>query len=227
MGTVIISPWSKLLRNGKESPKNYPWWETVITNLIAKGHEVLQVGVRGEKILNSPHAPILDTPVDGLKNLIKNCGTWASVDNFFPHLCHSVGKRGVVIFGKSDPKIFGYPENVNLLKDDSYLRQNQFLWWEDVEPDPSSLPTDITLPWDLAEQALEAIRSSHDIKELWPKIATFLSISEGEGVKEAFTRQMYEKSCFVHPKVVVEAIEGVLILLDKEKGVPIEEKRSV
>lgn len=39
-------------------------------------------------------------------------------------------KKGIVLFAKSDPEIFGYPENINLLKDKKYLRWDQFGPWE-------------------------------------------------------------------------------------------------
>jgi len=53
-----------------------------------------------------------------------------SVDSFFQHYCWSLGKPGVVLWGQSDPVIFGHPENVNLLKDRDYLREKQFWLWE-------------------------------------------------------------------------------------------------
>jgi hypothetical protein len=46
------------------------------------------------------------------------------------------GIYGVVIWGKSDPLLFGYPENVNLLKDRKYLRARQFYIWDDEPFDP-------------------------------------------------------------------------------------------
>jgi hypothetical protein len=68
--------------------------------------------------------------------LIELTKTWTafiSVENFFPHFVHynfKGEKKGIVLFGKSDPEIFGYPENINLLKDKSYLRWDQFGPWE-------------------------------------------------------------------------------------------------
>ena len=38
-----------------------------------------------------------------------------------------------MLFGQSDPLIFGHPENINLLKDRKYLREQQFWWWEQCE----------------------------------------------------------------------------------------------
>ena len=39
---------------------------------------------------------------------------------------------------KSDPNIFGHPENINLLKDRSYLAEQQFLWWDLYEYNPEA-----------------------------------------------------------------------------------------
>jgi hypothetical protein len=53
----------------------------------------------------------------------------------FQHLAWSEGKPGIVLWGISDPLIFGHPENTNLLKGREYLASNQFLWWEAHEFD--------------------------------------------------------------------------------------------
>ena len=65
--------------------------------------------------------------------LLKECRTWISCDSFLQHLGWDQGKKGIVLWGPSDPLIFGHPENINLLKDRSYLVKNQFLWWEATE----------------------------------------------------------------------------------------------
>jgi hypothetical protein len=49
------------------------------------------------------------------------------------HFGWSMGKQGIVLWSVSDPNIYGHPENINLLKDRSYLAKNQFLWWDFVE----------------------------------------------------------------------------------------------
>jgi len=133
---VVISPYSQKLRPPKEkevNPKNYPYWKELIE--LLKGHEIIQVGVNGEQRL------VQDTrfnwPLNDLKNLISECDFWISVDNFFPHLAYHVNKRGVVLWGPSDPQLFGYPTNVNILKDKSYLRPDQYGIWESIEFDPN------------------------------------------------------------------------------------------
>lgn len=130
---IIISPYSKMLRNGKMNPKNYPYWKELIK--LLKSENIVQVGVTGEEKLVNDFRKNLS--LDELVSLIKKCNYWISVDNFFPHLSRHVGKPGVVIWGVSDPKIFGYPENLNILKNRSLLRPNQFDLWESFDFDPN------------------------------------------------------------------------------------------
>ena len=56
-----------------------------------------------------------------------------SVESFFQHFCWDLKKPGIVIWSQSDPIIFGHKENINLLKDRSYLRKDQFHIWEQCE----------------------------------------------------------------------------------------------
>jgi len=132
MRKVIISPYSKLMRNGKRNPKNYPFWEDVVKGLQRKKLHVIQIGIEGEEKLGANEVAFGKT-LDELSELARICTTWASVDNFFHHLCYLLGKPGIVIFGRSDPQIFGHPIHDNLLKDRCYLRAAQFNFWEEVE----------------------------------------------------------------------------------------------
>lgn len=125
---IIIAPYAQKLRNGKQNPKNYPYWEEVI-KLIDE--PIVQVGVKGEKQLVEDFR--MNLPISELRKLIQECRTWIGVDSFFQHLAWDEDKKGIVLWGVSDPLIFGHPENINLLKDRSYLATNQFLWWELTE----------------------------------------------------------------------------------------------
>lgn len=127
---IIISPYSKQLR-GKDTPhpKNYPFWPELIQ--LLDGHEIIQIGVKGEGELVPTCKFNLSTP--DLIELTKDMDCFISVENFFPHFVHfnfKGEKKGIVLFAKSDPEIYGYPENVNLLKDKKYLRYDQFGPWE-------------------------------------------------------------------------------------------------
>jgi len=125
---IIIAPYSKKLRTGKNNPKNYPWWPELI-NMIEE--PIVQVGIDGEEPLVEDFRKNLS--IHELYSLVAECRTWISVDSFFQHLAWDAGKPGIVLFGQSDPLIFGHAENINLLKDRKYLREKQFWWWEQCE----------------------------------------------------------------------------------------------
>lgn len=114
--------------NGRENPKNYPYWKEVIDQI---NEPIIQVGVDGETQLVDDFRKNL--PLSELKQLLQQCRTWISCDSFFQHLGYIERKPGVVLWSVSDPLIFGHPENTNLLKSRDYLAKDQFLWWEDQQ----------------------------------------------------------------------------------------------
>lgn len=122
---IIIAPFAKQLLSKKLNPKNYPYWEELISQIK---EPIVQVGVTGEKQLVEDFRQNL--PLNELRKLIQECRTWIGVDSFFQHLAWNEGKKGIVLWGPSDPLIFGHPENINLLKHRSHLAPNQFLWWD-------------------------------------------------------------------------------------------------
>jgi hypothetical protein len=150
---IVISPYSKKMPSGESCAKDYPFWKELIPMLPGK---VVQIGVKGEE-------PLVDDfrtySFPELKEFIKEMDFFISVDNFFPHFCHHYGRHGIVLFGTSDPKLFGYKENVNLLKDEKYLRPDQFLWWynEKQNPDAFVLPEEVA---DIAKTLHDIIQAS-------------------------------------------------------------------
>lgn len=135
---IIISPYSKKLRKftagepDRVNPKNYPYWKEVVSILKDKGIYVIQVGINGEDLIGANETRF-NLKLNELKILLLDCDAWASVDNFFNHFATFYKKKGVVVWGRSDPNIYGYSENINLLKDRKYLRSNQFHLWEQDE----------------------------------------------------------------------------------------------
>lgn len=134
---IIISPYSKPLRNGKRNAKNYPHFSELIIRLLKEDKEIIQIGIEGEERFKGVKEFRKNLSLKEIENIIKECDYWISVDNFLPHLAHHVKKPGVVIWGVSDPNIFGYPENLNILKDRKNLRQRQFDIWEIIAFNPS------------------------------------------------------------------------------------------
>ncbi|MFW5889425.1 MAG: glycosyltransferase [Bacillota bacterium] len=138
---IVISPYSKninLNNNDKKiNAKNYPYWEEVVSLLKTEGYNIIQIGVDGEKQIKGVNEFKINLSITDLKNLLINTKCFIAVDNMTGHLGASVGKEGIVIFGKSDPNIFGHPSNINLLKDRKYLRKNQFDFWLNEPYDPN------------------------------------------------------------------------------------------
>lgn len=137
---IIISPFSQKLRNGNINAKNYPinYWKEVINILQGKGHTIIQIGVQGEEQL-VPNCRF-NLPMKELRTLLLAADTFISVDNFLPHMSSYLGKKGIVIWGPSDPKIFGHNLHLNLLKSWKVLRPNQFDIWEGVPYNEDSFP---------------------------------------------------------------------------------------
>lgn len=125
---IIVHPWARKLRNGKENPKNYPYWKELVS--IIK-EPIIQIGVQGEEQLVEDFRTNLS--MAELENIVLKCRTWISVDSFFQHFCWDLGVPGIVLWGQSDPNIFGHKENINLLKSRHFLRKDQFFLWEQCE----------------------------------------------------------------------------------------------
>lgn len=125
---IIIAPFAQKLISGKRNPKNYPFWKELIALI---DEPIIQVGITGEEQLVDDFRTNL--PISELRELLRQCDTWIACDSFFQHLGWDENKKGIVLWSVSDPEIFGHPENVNLLKDRSYLAEKQFWWWDFVE----------------------------------------------------------------------------------------------
>ena len=134
---ILISPYSKPMRNGKENPKNYPHWKELVRLLQERGHEITQAKFGVESTIWAVSQTVNYSTLKVVDMLIDTHNTFISVDNFLPHLAHFRKKYGVVLWGKSDPEIFGYSENINLLKDRKNLRVRQFETWEADTFDPT------------------------------------------------------------------------------------------
>lgn len=131
---ICIAPFACPLKNGKENAKNFPYWNRLVELLKAEGHHVIQLAIHGDKFINAIEVAI-NKSYDELKIILKSCDTWMSVDTFFNHFAqlHEPTKRGIVLWGKSNPAHFGYNNNVNLFKNKSYFRPDQWRWWEYVD----------------------------------------------------------------------------------------------
>ena len=130
---LLLSPYAQVMRNGKRNPKNYPFFSELIKMLEDAGHTIIQIGRKNEEQLVKDFRS--DLPLKELRKLLEEVDLFITIDSFLPHMAKHYGKKGIVIFSKSDPLIFGYPENMNVLKDRKHLRERQFDIWETEEYD--------------------------------------------------------------------------------------------
>lgn len=127
---ILVHPFAQKLRNGNINPKNYPWWSELVPLLQRIDYDVQQLGVEGESQL----CPVFlkNLPIKAIREKIRECKFWISVDSFLPHLAQFEEKNGVVIFSQSNPDHYGYSNNLNILKSPQYLRHDQFGTWEEA-----------------------------------------------------------------------------------------------
>ena len=131
---IVISPWSRKLRNGKDSPKDYPHWVGLL-KLLSQYDDIVQLCGPDKGEIRLVGNCKINLPLDELaEKYILPCNLWISVDNFLQHMAYHLHKPGIVIWGPSDPAIFGYKENLNIVKNKSYFRPNQFVFWEQCVP---------------------------------------------------------------------------------------------
>jgi hypothetical protein len=116
--------------------KTYPFWNILIDNLKEAGYKVVQFKFKNEPSYNNVDeviTPSFPTIVELLKDpdsyLISN-------DSFIPHLLNVYlpTKKNFVLFGCTNPDIYGYSQNINILKSKSFLVENQFTVLKDLQP---------------------------------------------------------------------------------------------
>jgi len=139
---IVISPWSFT----HDHAKSYPYWAKLTDMLMAEGYEIIQIGRKGEEPIPSlsMNRQVMNfkfgLSFKELEELISSCRLWISVDNFLQHFVNSFNNpvKGVVIWAQSDPRLFGYHYNTNILKASKYLRTVQIAPWSEAKQIPES-----------------------------------------------------------------------------------------
>lgn len=131
MKQIIIFPYPADLPSGEVNPKTFPYWKQFVEIANKEGYEVIQVSpltalkIEGVKIVTG------FLPSEAIINLVRKSEFYVTVDSFAQHLLNPF-ISGYVIWAFSDPAIFGYRNNVNIIKSDKYLRKEQFKNWESI-----------------------------------------------------------------------------------------------
>lgn len=136
---IIFAPYPKPRTDGKMNAKSYPYWQEVVDELSVD-FKLIQI-VHGNEhpfVASSKNCPnevehLMHVKFKEIEHLVEMSDTFLCVDNYLQHVGHYVGNTGVVLFGPSDPKLFGYSDNVNLFASEKYFRPHQFQTWNEWE----------------------------------------------------------------------------------------------
>lgn len=150
MKTIIVAPYSKPRIDGKPNAKNYPWWAEVVRVMRDDGFVLKQI-VYGDETPIEGMEHVFGKSLPEIENIVRESDGFMCVDNYMQHMAHCLGKCGVVIFGPSDPRIFGYDENMNVLPEKPKLRPMQFQTWQEWDFDESAFE----MPEVVAAKAIE------------------------------------------------------------------------
>lgn len=128
--------------NGQPSPKDYPFAKELAI-LLENEHEVVQVGGNGDEQVCKDFRKNLS--FGDLGKLILESRTGISVDSYLQHYYWFLNRGAIVLFGPSDPLIFSHDIHLNLLKDRSLLRPNQFdlYYTSDYKPEAFVSPQQV------------------------------------------------------------------------------------
>jgi len=136
---ICIAPYAAKLPNDIPNPKTPPWWPELVARLVQDGHEVIQLGCAGEPEIAGVSDFLKSRPYGEIEYAINEADAWISVDSWLPHFCATLRlKSGIVIWSQSNPRIWGYKHNINLLKDHAFLRPYQYAHWFDVPYNPEA-----------------------------------------------------------------------------------------
>jgi hypothetical protein len=97
--------------------------------MFRKDYRLIQIGLGNESRLTGCDYA-WNLRLSDVEKLVKEVGYFISIDNFLHHLAYNLDVPGTVIFGPSDPEIFGYKTQINVIKDRSLLRTDQFGFWK-------------------------------------------------------------------------------------------------
>jgi ADP-heptose:LPS heptosyltransferase len=97
----------------------FDYW-CVLVNELSKQFSVVQVGGAEEQQIPKCSSYLLGrTSLRQTAALLKHCLTYVAIDSFVAHAGAAVGKKGVVLFGRSNPYIAGHAINKNVWVKDS------------------------------------------------------------------------------------------------------------
>lgn len=108
--TVLIAPASASPR--KAAP--HALWEALVKRLRGEGVTVLQAGQARDRYVRGTYSLLGLTTPRQLISLAARCNLVISADNFIMHAVHLTGTPAVILWGPTDPAVYGYDGQTHL-----------------------------------------------------------------------------------------------------------------
>ena len=120
--------------------KQWTHFPELVALLRNAGHRVVQIGGAGDPSVAADEF-VQNPSWAKICSMLDECDTWVAVDSFLQHANDVHAKKpGVVIWSKSNPLLFGYAYNRNLLKSREQLRPDQWGVWLGLPHNESDFP---------------------------------------------------------------------------------------
>lgn len=98
--------------------KNKAWpvssWETLVRSMPE--YRFLQLGITGDDTIAGTEDLRGRTTLREAMAIIRRCSSFVGVDSALAHSTNAFGIPGVVLFGASDPAVWGHSNNINIYK---------------------------------------------------------------------------------------------------------------
>jgi ADP-heptose:LPS heptosyltransferase len=113
-------PWGKkniIIAPASDSPRKMmppQAWEQITDLLAAKGCSVFQVGREKEPHIKGTYSLVGLTSPRQLAPVVARADAVITVDNFCMHMAHLEKKLAVVVWGPTDPQVYGYEGHVHI-----------------------------------------------------------------------------------------------------------------
>ena len=89
-------------------------WKELVTRLKGAGFGVVQLGGSTDQYIPGAWSLLGQTTPLQLLGILKNSILLIGVDNFIMHAAHLLQMKALIIWGPTDPDVYGYPEQLHV-----------------------------------------------------------------------------------------------------------------
>jgi len=136
---LVIAPYSDSPRKMMPLAR----WEAIVESLAKEGYVILQVGKSNEVPIRGAYSLLGLTTPQQLVSLLARCNAVITVDNFVMHCSHLAGTPAVVLWGPTDPCVYGYSGQIHISPSNDFCKlKDKCLGPEYPENYPTGCPTE-------------------------------------------------------------------------------------